>query len=229
MVLRLTRNERRKIRFLLLAPVKFSCYDVFINKQTWCIMSASQRKTLVLNADYRPLSVYPLSFISAEEAIKTVYRDRAVVVEEWPDVFRSPSVQICVPKIIALRTWAPVNSSPKFCRRSILLRDRFRCQYCGEKFSAQELSYDHVVPRAKGGQTVWENIVAACLLCNAAKQDKMPKHSGRKGAKGGFLRPLKEPRQPTTAELLRAGMEFIEPEILEDFGSYLYWNVELEK
>lgn len=191
--------------------------------------AALQRKTLILNADGRPLSTWPISFVSAEEAIKTLYRDRAVVVEEWPEVFRSPSTEIRIPKVLMLKAWAPVHAKPKFCRRSILLRDRFRCQYCGERFAADLLTYDHVTPKAKGGQTVWENIVSACQICNAAKQDTMPKHSGKKGAKGGFLRPLKEPKQPTTAELLRAGMEFLEPEVKEDFGSWLYWNVELEK
>jgi len=64
------------------------------------------------------------------------------------------------------------------------------------------------------------------LSCNAQKADKLPNDSGRKAA--GELRPLKPPRQPTTAELLRAGLEFLPRDVIEDFGSYLYWNAELQ-
>jgi len=191
-------------------------------------MSCSVRKTLVLNADWRPLQVWPLSFISAEEAVRTVYRDRAYVVDEWPEELRSPSVTVKIPKAIVLKLYQPVSAAPKFCRRSILLRDRFRCQYCGEKFEAQDLTYDHVIPRAAGGQTTWDNIVSACVPCNAAKRDQMPKFSGRKGKGGNCLRPLKEPRRPTTAELLRGGLECLDPQIKEDFAAFLYWSTELD-
>ena len=90
-------------------------------------------RTLVLNADYRPISTWPLSLISATDAVKAVFRDRAETVAEWDAVFRSPSVVIRIPKVIALRQFAPIHTSPKFCRRSILLRDRYRCQYCGNQ------------------------------------------------------------------------------------------------
>jgi 5-methylcytosine-specific restriction endonuclease McrA len=126
-----------------------------------------------------------------------------------------------------LREYAPVSSKPKFCRRSILLRDKFCCQYCGKKHPQESLSYDHLIPRAKGGKTTWNNIVTACLTCNAAKADTMPNLSGRKGK--GEMRPLKMPRQPSTAELLRAGMELLDPQIREDFNDFLYYNVELEQ
>lgn len=191
----------------------------------------SELKCLVLNADYRPLSTWPLSLIPARDAIHAFYRDRVNVIEEWPgEFFRSPSMEIAVPKVVALRDYAPVSGEPKFCRRSILLRDRFRCQYCGERFESHELTFDHVVPRSKGGRTIWTNILSACLKCNGLKGDKAANHSGRRGviAGDGRLRPLKEPRRPTAAELLRAGLEFLPPGIAEDFGSWLYWNTELQ-
>lgn len=186
--------------------------------------SALKLRTLVLNADYRPLATYPLSLITGQEAVKAVYRDRAVVVEEWDHVFRSPSREIRVPKVIALAVYAPINAAPKFCRRSILLRDRYKCQYCGQRFDSADLTFDHVIPRANGGTTVWENILSACVKCNTEKRNS---HANWSGKKGVGLRPLKQPRQPTTMELLRAGLEFIDPEIREDFGSYLYWSADL--
>jgi 5-methylcytosine-specific restriction endonuclease McrA len=187
--------------------------------------AATALRTLVLNADFRPLNTYPLSIVSAQDAIVAVYRDRAAVVEEWDAVFRSPSCEIKIPKVIALRDYAHISAVPKFCRRSILLRDRFRCQYCGEQFQAQDLTFDHVVPRAKGGLTEWTNILSACIPCNGLKRDSHANYSGRKGA--GVLRPLKAPRQPTSSELLRSGLEFLDPAIRADFSSYLYWNAEL--
>ena len=184
-------------------------------------------RSLVLNADYRPLSTYPLSIIAAQDAVSAIWRERVDVVEAWPDAFfRSPSTTIAVPKIVVLRHYAAVSGEPKFCRRSILLRDRFKCCYCGEPFSSPDLTYDHVIPRSLGGKTEWTNIVTACLKCNARKADNLPNYSGRKAA--GQMRPLKDPRRPTNAELLRAGLEFLPNDVREDFGSYLYWNAELQ-
>lgn len=190
--------------------------------------SATARKTLVLNADYRPISTWPLSLISAEDAICSILKDRMVMVEEWPGEFlRSPSTTIPIPKVGALRHYAPINATPKFCRRSVLLRDRYRCQYCGERFESKDLTFDHVTPRAAGGKTVWNNILMACVPCNIRKRDTLPNFSGKKGKHDKGMRPLKQPRQPTTAELLRAGLEFLEPQLQEDFASWLYWDQEL--
>ena len=85
------------------------------------------------------------------------------------------------------------------------------------------------MPRSQGGRTVWTNILTACLKCNGLKSDKAANHSGRRGviSADGKLRPLKDPRRPTAAELLRAGLEFLPNDVREDFGSFLYWQVEL--
>ena len=189
------------------------------------MIAATDRRALVLNADYRPIATYPLSLITGQEAVKAVYRGRATVVEEWEEAFRSPSRVIQVPKTIALNEYVPINAAPKFCRRSILLRDRFRCQYCGNRFASNDLTFDHVIPRAKGGQTVWSNILSCCVACNVAKRDK---HANWSGKKGGLARPLKAPRQPTTMELLKAGLEFVDIEVMESWGSWLYWSAELK-
>jgi 5-methylcytosine-specific restriction endonuclease McrA len=185
---------------------------------------ATDLRTLVLNADYRPLSTWPLSLITGQDAVRAVFRGRATTVEEWDAVLRSPSVEIRVPKVIALHEYAPISAAPKFCRRSILLRDRFRCQYCGHQFPSHELTFDHVIPRSRGGKTEWTNILSACVGCNKSKRDQPADWSGRKGA---GIRPLKAPKQPTTMELLKAGLQFLDNETREDYGSWLYWSSEL--
>ena len=188
--------------------------------------SPTTLRTLVLNADGRPLATWPLNLIPAQDAVTAAWLDKAIVVEEWEGAFfRSPTITIAVPKVMMLREYAHVGAEPKFCRRSILLRDRFCCQYCGQRFTDEELTYDHVVPRSKGGQTEWTNIVSACVECNKNKRNLDANHSGRK-ARGDF-RPLRPPRAPTPAELLRAGLEFLPNDVRADFGSWLYWNVEL--
>jgi 5-methylcytosine-specific restriction endonuclease McrA len=187
--------------------------------------------TLVLNSDYRPLSTYPLSTKPVRKAVENVVKQKVDIVDDWGLVFRSPSITIPMPRVVVLRTYAPIYGEPKFCRRSIFLRDRFSCQYCGHRFESHELTYDHVIPRAKGGKTVWDNVVAACIPCNALKRDQTANHSGRRGVlrADGRLRPLKDPRQPTSSELLRAGMEFLPLSVRDDFGSWLYWNAELDR
>lgn len=188
-------------------------------------VSALSLRALVLNADFRPMSTYPISLISGQDAVKAVIRGRAMVVEEWDQAFRSPSREIKVPRVIALREYAPINSSPKFCRRSILLRDGYCCQYCGERFPSHELTFDHVVPRSAGGTTCWENILSSCVDCNKAKKNKPANWSGRKGS---VRRPLKAPRQPTTMELLKAGLHYIDEEDRLTWSSWLYWSTELQ-
>jgi len=178
---------------------------------------AKALKTLVLNTTGTPLSTWPPSLIPTEEAICAIVRDRVTVIENWPDAFyRSPSVTMPVPKTVMLREYAHISATPKFCRRSVLLRDRFRCQFCGQRFPSEELTFDHFIPRSKGGKTTWENILTACMRCNTKKRDK------------SVMRPLQMPRRPTTAELLRAGLEFLPNEIKESWADYLYWQVGLE-
>ena len=184
-------------------------------------------RALVLNADYRPLCTYPLSLWSAQDAISAVYRQRVTVVEEWEAVFRSPSTEIKVPKVLALNQYVHSQVASYPTRRSILLRDRFCCQYCGEQFTSHELTFDHVIPRSAGGRTIWENILLACIDCNHKKRNQMPNYSGRRGSDKHGMRPLKEPRRPTSYELYEAGLDFIDQTTQETYADWLYWGVEL--
>ncbi len=125
-----------------------------------------------------------------------------------------------------LREYVCVHGHPKFNRKNVLLRDRYCCQYCGKKFKSEELTYDHLIPKSKGGKTEWTNILMACEGCNGKKGNKMPNYSGRKQS---GLRPLKQPRIPTNAELLKAGLDLLPDQVKQDYLSWLYWNVALDE
>ena len=121
---------------------------------------------LVLNADYTPLSYYPLSLWPWQTAVKAMFLERVDVVAHYDREVHSPSRALKLPSVIALRQFVRPNQYPAFTRFNLFLRDRFRCVYCG---SNRELTFDHVVPRAQGGRTTWENVATACAPCNLKK------------------------------------------------------------
>ena len=121
---------------------------------------------LVLNADFRPLSYYPLSLWSWQDAIKAVFLDRVNIVAEYEHAVRSPSFEMRLPSVVSLKTYVKPSTHPAFTRFNVFLRDRFRCQYCGAR---DDLTFDHLMPRSRGGQTTWDNVVAACSPCNLRK------------------------------------------------------------
>ena len=129
-------------------------------------ISLEKCPALVLNADYRPLSYYPLSLWSWQDSIKSVYLDRVTIVNNYDRVIRSPSFSMKLPSVIALKSYVKPQSNPNFTRFNVFLRDKFSCQYCGSK---SELTFDHLLPRSKGGKTNWNNVVTACSSCNVKK------------------------------------------------------------
>ncbi|MFM9162471.1 MAG: HNH endonuclease, partial [Methylocystis sp.] len=102
----------------------------------------------MLNADYRPLSYYPLSLWCWQDAIKAVFLDRVNIVSEYDRTVKSPSFEIRIPSVVSLKEYVRPSRHPAFTRFNVFLRDRFSCQYCGQQ---DELTFDHVIPRSKGG------------------------------------------------------------------------------
>ena len=129
---------------------------------------------LVLNADYRPLSYYPLSLWPWQEAVKAAYLDRVTILAEYDDVVRSPTTEIRIPSVVVLRDYVKPQKRVAFTRFNLFLRDEFCCQYCG---ATGDLTFDHVLPRARGGVTSWENVVAACKRCNWQKDNSTPEEA----------------------------------------------------
>ena len=161
---------------------------------------------LVLNADYTPLSYYPLSLWPWQTAIKAMFLERVDVVAHYDREVHSPSVALKLPSVIALRDYVRPNEYPAFTRFNLFLRDQFRCVYCG---TARELTFDHVVPRAYGGRTTWENVATACAPCNLRKGGRTPTeahmHIQREpiGRQAGNCRSTAAPSRPITCT--RAG------------------------
>ena len=129
---------------------------------------------LVLNADFRPLNYFPLSLWSWQDAVKAVCLDRVTIVSEYEDSISSPSFEMKLPSVIALKEYVPQMRNPAFTRFNVFLRDKFSCQYCGTPHAAADLTFDHVVPRSRGRRTTWHNVVAACSPCNLRKANKLP-------------------------------------------------------
>jgi 5-methylcytosine-specific restriction endonuclease McrA len=172
---------------------------------------------LVLNADYRPLSYYPLSLWNWQDTLKAVFLERVNIVSEYDTVVRSPTAEFRLPSVVSLKTYIQPSRHPAFTRFNVFLRDKFNCQYCG---SREELTFDHVVPRSKGGLTSWDNVVAACSSCNLTKGDKLP-HVVK-------MFPLQKPYQPTINDLHRNGRLFPPNYLHDSWLDYLYWDTELE-
>lgn len=140
--------------------------------------------SLVLNADYTPLSHLPLSLWHWQDSLRAIFSDKAVVVSEYNIVIRSVSCSFKIPSVIALKDYRrKPNTSPQLTRQTVFIRDNYCCQYCMKKFQRNQLSLDHVIPRSKGGRLSWTNTVTACLQCNYKKGDKLPEELSKIGMK----------------------------------------------
>ena len=172
---------------------------------------------LVLNADYRPLSYYPLSLWSWQDAVKAVFLDRVNILSHYDRSVHSPSFEMRLPSVVSLKTYVRPARHPAFTRFNVFLRDRFSCQYCG---ALDDLTFDHLIPRSRGGQTTWDNVVTACSPCNLAKGGKMPKDAK--------MWPAQMPHRPTVRDLHRNGRLFPPNYLHESWQDFLYWDTELD-
>ena len=181
------------------------------------VVSPDACPALVLNADFRPLSYYPLSLWSWQDAIKAVFLDRVNIVSQYDKTVRSPNFEMRLPSVVSLKTYVKPSRQPAFTRFNVFLRDRFTCQYCS---SPHDLTFDHVIPRSKGGLTTWENVVAACSACNLRKSDMLPDDV--------HMWPAHKPFQPTVNDLHQNGRLFPPNYLHDSWVDYLYWDSVLE-
>ena len=171
------------------------------------------QRTLLLSQGYEPISV-----ISWRKAICMLTLGKVEVVETYDRDIRSVTLVFKMPAVVRLlRNVRRHRKQVKFSRQNVLARDRWRCQYCGDKRPIGELTYDHVVPKAQGGRTCWENIVTACVECNTRKANRTPAQA--------HMQLRRQPRRPAwvpifTIQISRASM----PDAWRD---YCYWTGDL--
>lgn len=131
-------------------------------------------RTLLLDSSFRPVKVIPWS-----RAVTLMFQGKVIEVESYDRLIGHPSVEMFVPAVVALKQYLRYHPFKiRFTKRNVFLRDGYACQYCGERYPAVELTIDHVVPRAQGGRSNWENVVTACEPCNHKKSDRTPRQAG---------------------------------------------------
>lgn len=132
---------------------------------------------LVLNASYEPLNI-----VSVQRAVVLLLKEKAELLEAAEKKVRAENVALNWPLVIRLVAYVPVprRLPLPLSRRTVLARDLYTCQYCGQQSGRTELTVDHVMPRSRGGLTSWDNVVAACGPCNRRKGNRTPDEAGMK-------------------------------------------------
>jgi 5-methylcytosine-specific restriction endonuclease McrA len=151
---------------------------------------------LVLNADFIPLHLVPISTISWQDAFKMLTEGTVTPVKFYEDAYvHTPSTKYRVPSVIVLKTYKHIKKHAKWSKGNVKLRDEFKCQYCGKRFSEKSLTIDHVIPKKNGGKHSWGNSVAACKPCNARKSHHLN------------MKPLRKPYHPSYYELTKKWLD----------------------
>jgi 5-methylcytosine-specific restriction endonuclease McrA len=213
-------------------PVRIRSVNLIFGRR--CIFSKIlQRPTLVLNRNWQPVHVATVA-----RALVMLWNESARVVdpsdyqtytwENWSKLrpaegerfIRAVGFRLRVPEVITLTDYDRLPAATvSFSRRNIFKRDHYTCQYCGQQPGMEELTLDHVIPRAQGGVSRWENCVLACLECNKRKADRTPEQAK--------MRLRRKPVQPGWNLQYAIHQQRIES--WSKFVSEAYWTVELEK
>jgi len=193
--------------------------------------SSLQRPTLILNRSWQPVHVAPVSrslILLWNEAAKVVDPDdyqlyswsdwAKLAPREGEPFIRTVRFRLRVPEVLTLTHHdRPRMNAVTFSRRNLFKRDHATCQYCGARPGTEELTIDHVVPRAHGGQTTWDNCVLACVACNSRKANRTPEQAGMKLRRAPF-RPSWKPLYDASTVRIASWTRFL---------SAAYWNVPL--
>ena len=182
-------------------------------------------QVLVLNKGYQPVSM-----ISWQDAICLWYKDKAEILEGYEDsILHSWKSAMEMPCVIRLLYFVRPRKNTfryqPFTRRNIYTRDEGKCQYCRKKITIREMSWDHVMPRSKGGKSNWKNIVCCCPECNRKKSSKTL-HEAK-------MTLIRKPFSPTIPiiyekEIIQRikNLKYLPHEKWKDF---IYWNVSLDE
>ena len=171
--------------------------------------------TLLLNASYEPLRIIPW-----KKAITLLFSGKVEVIDEYDREVHSVTFSIRLPSICRLVKFVRIKNRTrvKFSRANIYARDKYRCQYCGKRSPTEDLTFDHVIPVARGGRKKWDNIVTACFRCNLKKGGRTPAEAR--------MHLVREPVEPKWLPAYHITFRIKSPP--DSWRDYLYWNVELE-
>jgi 5-methylcytosine-specific restriction endonuclease McrA len=148
-------------------------------------------RVLVLNASFEPINV-----CTVRRAAVLVLKEKAVLLERAERPLHSERLTLERPAVIRLISFVRIPRDAhgrKITRKAVLARDAYTCQYCGRQASG--LTVDHVIPRSRGGESVWENIVASCAPCNRRKGNRLPREVE--------MHPAKRPKPPGPTVFIR--------------------------
>jgi len=173
-------------------------------------------QTLLLNATFEPLKI-----VHWQRAITLWCQNKVEIVATHDKDIHSVTMTFKMPSVVRLLRYVKVHRQQAvvFSRANIYARDGHSCQYCGDTFRREDLTFDHVVPVAQGGSKSWENIVTACLPCNREKGGRTPSEAGMS------LRRL--PKRPSSQPAFRLTLGLRNTP--DSWRSFLYWNAELEE
>jgi 5-methylcytosine-specific restriction endonuclease McrA len=170
-------------------------------------------QTLVLNATYEPLRI-----VSWQKAITMLFQGKVEVIAVYDREIRGVTVRVRLPSVLRLLRHVRMKRSfaeVPFSRANVYARDDHRCQYCGDRFPPSQLTFDHVVPVARGGGKAWDNIVTCCTPCNRRKGDRLPDEVG--------LKLIRRPRRPELPPSVTLSFGFNPAP--ESWRHYLYWDL----
>lgn len=171
------------------------------------------QSTLLLAASYEPIDV-----ISWKDAIRLMTLGKAEIIEEYDKDIRSMYLVIKMPAVVRLiGSFKKRKSQVKFSRVNIYTRDKYKCQYCAKKGSMKDFTFDHVLPRSRGGKTNWTNIATCCRDCNSKKRDRTPEEAG--------MRLLNKPERPKW--LPSVTIRLSKQPVPGQWNDYLYWHSSL--
>ena len=206
-------------------------------------MSILESRVLKLNKSYTPIDV-----ITAKDAFVDVFMGKSEIIgveddayvsydfNSWAEISQlkheledfgvhdewifTTNLILQVPRVVRILTYDKLpNYRVKLNRRNIYHRDKNTCQYCGKKFSTQNLNIDHVIPKSKGGKNSWDNLVCSCVKCNRTKGDKLPKEAG--------MKLIKNPSEPMHGANIDINVRHPKYMTWKHFISEAYWNVTL--
>ena len=162
-------------------------------------------KTLVLNSNYMPISLAPLQTILAEDAVTRILNGTCHTVFEYDRKILTPTLDMNWPSVIARNSHDQIKNRVALKRSTLYYRDHGICQYCERSLTLKEATYDHVMPRGRGGKHEWKNVVVSCTSCNGRKGLHLPV---------GIWKPKQKPFEPTYFDIVKSCRSF--PITLDD-------------